>query len=205
MKHKTRTYSCTLPQKMEVSSPLVLRETDMHILAILGAIVGGVAIWAWRVRMLRDVGSEVLDGLGRARGAFNRRTFRKKAEGSVLNSVSDPALAGAIFLFALANEADAAEHHVDAEIRRQLVDIVSAHSLDETMAYSRWAARSIVDPRDCIRRFRTLWVDNLTVREREDLVSMSEAIRSLSARPTPSQTLSIEALEAALFPEQRRA
>lgn len=177
----------------------------MHILAILGAIIGGVAIWAWRVRMLRDVGDEVLDGVGRMRGAFNRRAFRQKVESSALNSVDNPALAGAIFLFALANEADTAEHKVDAEIRRQLVDIVSADRLDETMAYSRWAARSVVDPRDCIRRFRKLWVESLSVGEREDLVSMSQAIRSLSARPIPSQALSIEALEAVLFPEQRRA
>lgn len=177
----------------------------MHILAILGAVIGGIAIWAWRLRMLRDVGSDVLDGVGRARGAIKRRNFRKKAEGSVLNSVDDPALACAIFLFALANEADAAEHKVDAEIRTQLADVVSLGKLDETIAYASWAARSVIDPRDCIRRFRSLWVESLTIGEREDLVAMAQAIRSLSTSPTPSQTMSIEALEGALFPEHRRA
>jgi hypothetical protein len=175
-----------------------LGEDIMHILAILGAIVAGAGIWYWRFKTMHDVGSEVLDAAGRLRGAYSRHNFKKKAESSVLASVDDPALGAAIFLFALANEADGVAHLAGSEIRRQLASIVPTDKMDEFLAYAEWAAKSVVDARDCVRRFRPMWRDSLTVGEREELVSMARAVAALAPKPAQSQALAIEALNTAL-------
>lgn len=170
----------------------------MHIIAFLGVVVGAISIWYWRYKMMRDVGSDVLDAAGRLRGAYRMHNFKRKAESSVLASVDDPALGAAIFLFALANEADGTAHLAGPEIRRQLASIVPADKMDEFIAYAEWAAKSVVDARDCVRRFRTLWREHLTVSERGELVGMAEAVAALAPSRAHSQTLAIEALDTAL-------
>ena len=171
----------------------------MHILAILGAIVAGAGIWYWRLKAMRDVGSDVLDAAGRLRGAYRMHNFKKKAESSVLASVDDPALGAAIFLFALANEADGTAHLAGPEIRRQLGSIVPAERMDEFLAYAEWAARSVVDARDCVRRFRTMWRDSLTMGERQAFVDMADAVAALGPKHAHAQALALEALNTALI------
>lgn len=177
----------------------------MHILALLGAIVAGAGVWYWRYRQARDIGGEILDAVGTVRGAYNRRSFRKKAEGSVLNSIDDPALAAAVFLFALSNETDRSNPAAETEIRRHLAAIVPAGKLDEVIAYAAWAAKSVIDPQDCVRRFKALWRDHLDVAERDDLVAMAESVAAATPNPRPTQALAIETLRTALDPENRRA
>ena len=189
---------CQRARLMESLSPSSLGGSVMHIIAILGTIIGAIAIWYWRIKTMRDVGSAVLDTVGRARGAYRRHNFKQKAESSVLASVDDPALAAAIFLFALANEADGTAHLAEAEIRRQLVAIVPADRMDEFIAYAAWAARSVVDARDCIRRFKGLWREHLTIDERSELGRMAQAVSKLTPQPTHGQALAIEALDTAL-------
>jgi hypothetical protein len=170
----------------------------MHIIAIIGAIIGGIAIWYWRFKMVRDVGNDVADAVGRVRGAYRMRNFKKKAEASVLNSVDDPALAAGIFLFALANENAEAEHLAKPEIARQLEPIVDPDKHEEYVAYAEWAARSVVDARDCIRRFKTLWREQLSLAERGHLIEIAQAITALTPNPTNTQKLAIESLNTAL-------
>ena len=172
----------------------------MHILGLLVAVIAGAGVWYWRYKMFRDVGGEVLDAVGRAQGALRTRNFRKKAEASVLNAVDDPALAAALFLFSLSNENAAGEHLAEAEIRRQIEPIVPHGKLDEFIAYASWAARGVVDSRDCIRRFKPLWREHLDAAERDQLIEMAEAVVALPEQPEHSQTMAIEALRTALVP-----
>lgn len=193
------THNCQNEPRMEASSQNSLERSRMHILAILGVIVGGATMWYWRVKAAREVGSEVIDLVGRARGAFRMHSFRVKAEGSVLTTVDDPALAAAIFLCVLANETPhAATHLVEAEVRRQISQIAAADKLDEMMAYAAWVARGPVDASDCVRRFKNLWRANLTLVERQQLLHMAVAIRALAPRPVHRQKFAIETLEKAL-------
>jgi hypothetical protein len=190
--------------RMELQGRDDFEGRKMHILALLGAIIAGAGIWYWRFKAMRDVGSDVLDAAGRLRGAYRMHNFKKKAESSVLASVDDPALGAAIFLFALANEAEGAAHLAAPEIRRQLSSIVPADKMDEFLAYAEWAARSVVDARDCVRRFKTLWREHLTIGEREELAGMAEAVVALAPKRTHSQTLAIEALDTALITQGPR-
>lgn len=201
MTNRTTTYAialnCQNEPGMEASSRHGLEGLKMHILAILAAIAAGAAVWYWRVRAMRDAGSEIADAVWRARGAIARHNFRNKAEGSVLTSVDDPVLAAAIFLFALANESGI-DDRVAAEIRRQLSTIANPHDLDEVMAYAAWATRSVIDARDCVRRFKQLWRDNLTLNERRHLVAMAVAVRGAAPGAAAAQKLAIEMLQTAL-------
>lgn len=189
--------NCQNEPGMEASRQYGLEGLKMHILAILAAIVGGAAAWYWRVRAMHDAGREITDAFWRARGAIARHNFRNKAEGSVLTSVDDPVLAAAIFLFALANESGLDER-AEAEIRRQISTIAAPSDLDEVMAYAAWAMRSVIDARDCVRRFRQLWRDSLNLDERRHLVAMATAVRTATPGAAPAQKLAVEMLQTAL-------
>ena len=189
--------NCQNEPGMEASSQCGLEGLKMHILAILAAIVAGAAAWYWRVRAMHDAGREITDAFWRARGAIARHNFRKKAEGSVLASIDDPVLAAAIFLFALANESDLDER-AEVEIRHQVSTIADPDDLDEVMAYAAWAMRSIIDARDCVRRFRQLWRDSLNLDERRHLVAMATAVRMAAPGAAPAQKLAVEMLQTAL-------
>jgi len=171
----------------------------MHIIAILGAIIGAVGVWYWHFKTVRDVGSEVVDAVGRANGAYRRHKFRNKSEGSALTNVDNPALAAGIFLFALANENAEGKHLAKGEIARQIQPLLPAGEEEEQVIYAEWAAGTVVDARDCIRRFKALWRDSLTVAEREDLVEMAVSITRLTATPTNTQKLAIENLRTSLL------
>lgn len=189
--------NCQNEPGMEASRRYGLEGLKMHILAILAAIVAGAAAWYWRVRAMHDAGREITDAFWRARGAIARHNFRARAEGSVLSNVDDPVLAAAIFLFALANESGLDER-AEAEIRRQLATIADPGDLDEVMAYAAWAMRSVIDARDCVRRFRQLWRGNLNLDERRHLVAMATAVRMAAPGAAPAQKLAVEMLQTAL-------
>jgi uncharacterized tellurite resistance protein B-like protein len=204
MRYKTRTNPCMRQELVEIYQDKVLGETVMHILALLGVIAGGAAIWYWRIKMMREMGSEVANIVGRVQGHIRTGNFRKKAEASPLSSVEDPALAAAIFLYALANEHNEILHLSEPAIRREIARIVPAADLEEMLSYAQWAARDVVDARDVVRRFKSLWRQKLTREERSDLVSMAESIIALGTVEHHNQKLSFITLRTALGPEQNR-
>ena len=191
---------CQKSGLMETSPVFGLGHLKMVILGFLVAVIAGIGVWYWRFKMLHEASSEVIDLVGRARGAYRMRKFRKQAEGSALNGIDDPALAAAVLLFALANENRASAHKGGPEIRARLAPVVPAGDLDELLSYAEWAARDVVDPRDLVRRFRTLWREKLTPDERGELIEMAEAVTALSDPAEPGQVLAIEALRAAVQP-----
>jgi hypothetical protein len=170
----------------------------MHVIGILAAILGVVAVWYWRIKVLHEAGQDAADLVGRVRGAYRMRRFRKEAEGSVLNAIDDPAMAAIVYLFALAGEDAVASHEAPAAIRAHAADMVAAGKAGELVAYAAWAARDIFDSRDVVRRFKALWRDRLTLAERHDLIRMAEAVAALSPSAVGAQRLSLDALSEAI-------
>src|SRR5687768_13897168 len=76
----------------------------MPFLGVLLMVAAGAAVWWWRMKNLREAGSEIIDSVERMRGAYKRRQFRNKAEASLLASIQNPAIAAAVFFLALARE-----------------------------------------------------------------------------------------------------
>jgi hypothetical protein len=199
-----QTGHCQQHQMMQAPTIIGLGRLIMHILGLVVAVIAGAAIWYWRFQMLRDAGNEVADAVGRVRGRYRMKKFKKQAEGSVLASIHDPALAATVFLFALGNENPASQHLTEAEVRRQIAAIVPAADLDEVISYAQWAARDIADARDVVRRFKPMWREKLSREERAELVRMAEAIIGLSDEADHGQQLSFTTLRTALAPEQNR-
>jgi hypothetical protein len=170
----------------------------MHIIGIIIAILGLVAVWYWRVKMIHEAGQDAADMVGRVRGAYRMRKFKKQAEGSVLNAIDDPALAAAVLLFVLAGEDAVSAYKAPALIKKHAAQMVAPDKLDELVAYAAWAARDIVDGRDVVRRFKPLWRERLTEAERQDLILMAEDVAALASEPVQAQTLTLEALRAAV-------
>jgi len=193
------TAHCQKSRLMETSPAFSFGHLSMAIIGIILAALAGIGIWYYRVKMLHDAASDLADLAGRARGAYRMNRFKKKADGATLNAVDDPALAAAIFLYALANEDKASLHKAEPEVRRLMTPVVVA-DLDELLSYAQWAARDVVDPRDIVRRFKPLWRASLTVGERQQLVGMAETIIAQGPKTEPGQVLTIDALRTALIP-----
>jgi uncharacterized tellurite resistance protein B-like protein len=183
---------------METSPRSSFGRSTMAIIGIVLAALAGLGIWYYRLKVLRDVGADLADVAGRARGAYRMHKFKKKADGATLNAVDDPALAAAIFLYALANDDKGSLYKSEPEIRRLMTPVVTAE-LDEMLSYAQWAAREVVDPRDLVRRFKPMWRENLTTTERQQFVGMAETVVAQSSAPDPSQIMTIDVLRMALL------
>jgi hypothetical protein len=190
---------CQATDLMEASPAFGLERYVMAILAVIGAILAAVGIWYYRIKMLGDIGSDVADLAGRARGAYRMRKFKQKADGATLNAIDEPALAAAVFLYSLANEDKTSLYKSVPGIRSSMALVANASDLDDMLAYAEWTARDVVDPRDLVRRFKTLWRESLAAEERRQFIGMAETIVAASPRPEPSQALAIDALRTALL------
>ncbi len=184
---------------METSATFSFGHLAMAIIGIILAAVAGIGVWYWRIKILGEAANDIADLAGRARGAYRMNRFKKKADGATLNAVDDPALAAAILLYAVANEDKASLYKSEPEIRRLMTPVVSGN-LDELLIYAQWAASEVIDPRNLVRRFKPLWLDRLTVAERQQLVGMAEAIIAQSPRPESGQLATIDTLRTTLIP-----
>ena len=45
----------------------------MPIIGFLVLVISGAAIWYWRLKMVHEAGSEIIDSITSMRGAFRRR------------------------------------------------------------------------------------------------------------------------------------
>ena len=193
------TAHCQELDLMETSPAFRDERYAMAILAVIGAILAAVGIWYYRIKMLGDIGSDVADLAGRARGAYRMRKFKQKADGATLNAIDEPALAAAVFLYALANEDKTSLYKSVPSIRTSMALVANASDLDDMLAYAEWAARDVLDPRDLVRRFKALWRQSLAADERRQFIGMAETIVAASPQPEPSQALAIDALRTSLL------
>ena len=163
----------------------------MPILGVLVAAIVGAAVWYWRLKMVREAGSEIIDSVERMRGAFKRRQFRKRAEAAPLASIKDPAIAAVAFFSCLANEKPMFVDAARNVIRSRMSGIIAAKDMDEVIIFGDWAAKGVINIEDPIRRFRDLWFNALTTDERSELIGIAEQVSAVGGEPTaePSKTL----------------
>ena len=185
---------------MEASPSFGTGRETMPILGLLLAVLAAAGVWYYRIRILRDLGNDLADLAGRAQGAYRRRKFRQQSEGAALATIDNPALAAAVLFYALAKEDPKTLHKSEVTIREQLAPIVAAGDLDELLSYAEWVARDVIDPRDLVRRFKSLWREKLTPGERQQLLGMAEAVAAHAAARASGPRLTVDALRTALLP-----
>jgi hypothetical protein len=171
----------------------------MPILGFILFVAAGAAVWWWRLKMLNEVGGEVIDSVERMRGAYKRRQFRKKAEAAPLASIKDPAIAAVTFFLCLANEKPAHKDMVKDLIRQRMKGIIADKDMEEVIIFADWTAKHVISAEDPVRRFRDLWLQHLDADERQELIAIAEDVCKVGGDATPEQTNTIGALKRALL------
>lgn len=171
----------------------------MALLGILVMAIGGAAVWYWRLKMVREAGSEIIDSVERMRGAYKRRQFRKKAEAAPLTAIADPAIAAVAFFFCLANEKPMYLNAAKDVIRNRMAGIVKPGDMDEVLVFAEWAAKNVNSPEDSIRRFRELWMKSLDMHERQQLIGIAEEVAEAGGERTNEQEHALQTLRRTLM------
>jgi hypothetical protein len=171
----------------------------MHIVGFLVFVLAGAAVWYWRLKMVREAGSEIIDSVERMRGAYKRRQFRKKAEVAPLASIADPAIAAVAFFLCLANEKPIWKDAAREVVRKRMNGIIKPGDMEEVLVFADWAGKSVVNPEDPIRRFRDLWSKALTMDERQELIAVADEVSLVGGEATQEQKQVLQTLRRTLL------
>jgi hypothetical protein len=173
----------------------------MGVVALLLAIAGGIAIWWWRIQMLRGAADSALDVAGKAKGMVSRARFRHRAGSSVLAGVDSPGMAAATLLYSLMSlkrpvsltDQDKIDHLLETVCR------MNSKDREDAMAFAGWASGQVADTNEIIRRFLPLWQSALEGDHRKELVDMALEAAELGGPPTDAQSVAIKRLSEGLL------
>jgi len=171
----------------------------MPILGFLLVVAAGAAVWWWRLKAMKEVGSEVIDSVERMRGAYKRRQFRKQAESAPLASIKDPAIAAVTFFLCLANEKPAHKDIARDLIKTRMKGIIEDKDIEEVMVFADWTAKGVISAEDPVRRFRDIWLTHLNAEERQELIGIAEDVCKIGGDTTLEQANAIQALKRTLL------
>ncbi|PDS74555.1 hypothetical protein [Rhizobium phaseoli] len=171
----------------------------MAFLGILVVAISGAAVWYWRLKMMREAGSEIIDSVERMRGVYKRGKLRKQAAAAPLASIADPAIAAVAFFFCLAKEKPI---HLDAArdvVRNRMKGIIRPGDMEEVLVFGEWASKNVTSPEDPIRRFRDLWLKALDMQERQQLIGIAEDVAAAGGERTKEQEHALQTLRRTLM------
>jgi hypothetical protein len=173
----------------------------MHILGLLLAAIVGAGVWYWRLRAARTAVDDVVDVAGRARGAYNRRKFRRKAEASVLSGIDDPAVGATVLLVSLIEAAGPLGAADEERLGAWLRDVAGYGAPVEAITFARWASREIVDGNDVVRRLLPLFNSALSAKEKRELIDFAVQLAGPSGGLSPAQGEMLRRLRGGLAAE----
>jgi hypothetical protein len=171
----------------------------MPFLGLILMVAAGAAVWWWRLKMVKEAGSEIIDSVERMRGAYKRKQFRKKAEAAPLATIKDPAIAAVAFFLCLANEKPMHKDLAKQLIARRMKGIIEDKDIEEVIIFADWAAKTVVNPEDPIRRFRDLWLEHLNIDERQELIGIAEDVAKIGGEATIEQNNALQSLKRTLL------
>lgn len=171
----------------------------MPFVGLILMVAAGAAIWWWRLKMLNEVGNEVIDSVERMRGAYKRRKHRKAAEAAPLTAIKDPAIAAVTFFLILAEDKPTHMPEARALVKSRMTGIIAERDLDEVMIFAEWAGKRVVSLEDPVRRFRDLWLNALDFDERRQLIGIAEDVARVGGEPSAEQNNALQALTRALL------
>jgi hypothetical protein len=155
------------------------------LFAILG-VIAAAAFWYWRIKAVGEVASEVHDVAGRLWGKHKRRKFLGKVNDSPLEVIDDPATAAVILMNVIATEDGVPGHIAEAAIKKEVEQSMGISDSMEILTFGKWTANHAPDSNTVILRYGKLWSENLSVKEREDLLSMISRICDLPGATNPA-------------------
>lgn len=170
----------------------------MPFLGLIVMVAAGAAVWWWRLKMVKEAGSEIIDSVERMRGAYKRKQFRKAAEAAPLASIKDPAIAAVTFFLCLANEKPAHKDLAKGLISTRMKGIIEDKEMEEVIVFADWTAKRVINVEDPIRRFRDIWFTHLNTDERQELIGIAEDVTKIGGEATVEQTGALQILKRTL-------
>ncbi len=164
------------------------------LIALLG-ILGAGAFWYYRMKNVGRAAGEIVDVAQTAHGAWRRRQFRKKAEGSVITAIDDPITGAAVMMVSVCLERGPMTAATEEAIQSEMRDVMGLAKPLETFTFAKWAADQVMDANDVSRKLAKLWIDRLGVEERFDLVEMVGRVAAIEGEILPQQRIAIQKLK----------
>lgn len=164
----------------------------MHIVMTVLGVVAAFGFYWFRLRASRDAIEDVVDVAGRARGAYKRRQFRNKVEGSSLTAIDDPRTAAVVMAVAVASRDGHLGSEEEAVLTRLMASVLEISDPEEELIFAKWVARENPDPNNISLRLGKLWTARLTMDERQELVDL---VQDVSVAGGPLTHLQIEAID----------
>lgn len=173
----------------------------MPVLALIVAVISGIAFWWWRAQQVKGAADTVIDAAGKARGMISRARFKHRAGTSVLAGVDTPGMAAATLIYSLMSLRRpvvlADEDKIDGMLETTCQ--MSKQERGDAMAFAAWASGQVPDTNEIIRRFLPLWANSLEPAQRQELVEMALQAVELNGAPTDAQAAAVKRLSEGLL------
>jgi uncharacterized tellurite resistance protein B-like protein len=156
----------------------------MHIIAILGAVIGAVALILFRMQQAAHAARDIADAADDARGLFRRWGWRRRQLKHPLDAVDDAREAAAAMMVAAAQSDGSITERERAAITAEMVKRFGATQgqAEELFARARWAVQDRTDAGEVFRRLTPLILRTCGETERSDLIEMLNAVASADGR-----------------------
>ena len=170
----------------------------MHILLPLLGVLAAFGYWYFVLKNAGKAVGEIADMAGRARGAYKRNQFRKKADASVIDAIDDPRTAAVVMAVAVGEAEGPLSARQEAALLAAMVSVLGVDKPEEELTFAKWAAAHVIDPNNVSLRFTRLWTGALAMDERNDLVDLVHAVAAADGAPSVIQEEAIQRLRTRL-------
>ncbi|MBO0766631.1 MAG: TerB family tellurite resistance protein [Hyphomicrobiaceae bacterium] len=156
----------------------------MHIIVILGAILGAVGLILFRMQQAAHAARDIADAADEARGLFRRWGWRRKHLRHPLDAVEDAREAAAAMMVAAAQSDGSITERERAAITAEMRNRFGAteRQAEELFARARWLAQDRTDAGEVFRRLTPLILRNCGPTERSDVIEMLVAVAGADGR-----------------------
>lgn len=166
----------------------------MHIVLLVLGVLAGLGFWWYRLQQAGNAASEVVDTLGRARGAMRRKKIRRQTELSPLTAIDDPVVAAATLLVALVTDEVALSPEREQAVAEKIGALTSREKADEALVYGKWANSQVDDTSTTISKVAPFLAGRLSEAEKHTMVDMARAVVSVEGPALPAASQNIRRL-----------
>ncbi|MEM7766702.1 MAG: TerB family tellurite resistance protein [Pseudomonadota bacterium] len=163
----------------------------MHIIALIIAIVSGIALWQWRVRQAAEAARELGSIAQTAANLPRKLAFKRKTGKSGLKLVDDPREAASVMMLEIAR----ADGETSAEARSVMMEIITDEfqvdtaDADALLTHAAFLLRNSPAPHAVVDRMANLVLNASGIGPKEivDLDGMLVAVTEADGPPTAEQ------------------
>jgi uncharacterized tellurite resistance protein B-like protein len=150
----------------------------MHIIAILGAVLGVALLILFRMQQAANAARDIADAADEARGLFRRWGWRRKQLRNPLDAIDDAREAAAAMMVAVAQSDGGITERERAAITAEMGKRFGAteRQADELLARARWLVQDRTDAGEVFLRLTPLILRACGPTERSDLIEMLQAV-----------------------------